>query len=77
MLNPSGISTTGKYDSSYKLSIGDKLNVFSYGDSVDVIAMSGSNLVSPKMTVDIGSTGSVFVPGIGLFKAEGKTLGEV
>ena len=39
-----GTSTTGKYDSSYKLSIGEKVNILSYGESVDVMAFSGSNL---------------------------------
>ncbi len=70
-------AATGKYGPNYKLSIGDKLNIFSYGDSVDVITMSGSNLISPKLTIDIGSTGNVFVPGIGLVKAEDRTLSEV
>ena len=71
------VSTTGKYDSSYKLGIGDKINVFSYGDSVDVISLSGSNLISPNTTVSIGSNGSIFIPGVGLFNADGRTLGEV
>lgn len=70
-------STVGRYDANYKLSIGDKVNIFSYGDSVDIISLSGSNLVSPKSTVEIGSTGSIFVPGVGLIKAEGRSLAEV
>lgn len=69
--------STGKYDSSYKLSIGEKINVLSYGDSVDVISMSGSNLVSPSVTAEIGSNGELFVSGIGMVKADGRTLGEV
>ena len=72
-----GTQTPGKYDSSYKLSMGDKLNIFSSGDSVDVLAMSGSNLILPQTTVEIGSSGGLFVPGLGLFKADGKTLGEL
>ena len=51
-LAPSGSIATGRYDGSYKLSIGEKLNVLSFGDSVDVLAMSGSNLVSPRLTVE-------------------------
>ena len=72
-----GGSSTGKYDSSYKLSIGEKINVQSYGASVDVISMSGSNLISPATTTEVGSNGSIFIPGIGPVKAEGRTLGDV
>ena len=43
-------SSTGKYDSNYKLSIGEKINILAYGDSVDVITMSGANLISPMTT---------------------------
>ena len=70
-------TSTGKYDSSYKLSIGEKINILSYGDSVDVISLSGSNLISPNTSTEVGSNGSIFVQGVGLVKAEGRTLGEV
>ena len=72
-----GGNSTGKYDSSYKLSIGEKINVNSYGASVDVISMSGSNLISPSTTTEVGSNGTIFIPGIGPVKAEGRTIGEV
>lgn len=72
-----GGSSTGKYDSSYKLSIGEKINVQSYGASVDVISMSGSNLITPATTTEVGSNGTIFIPGIGPVKAEGRTLGDV
>lgn len=70
-------SSTGKYDSSYKLSIGEKINILSYGDSVDVISLSGSNLVSPSTSTEVGSNGCIFVPGVGLVKADGRSIGEV
>ena len=73
----SGMATTGKYDSSYKLSIGEKINIYSFGDSVDVMALSGSNLVNPMTVTEVGSNGSIFVPGIGVVKAEGRTIGAV
>lgn len=73
----SGGNATGKFDSNYKLSIGEKINVLSYGDSVDVMSLSGSNLVSPMTTTEVGSNGSIFIPGLGPIKADGRTLGEV
>lgn len=72
-----GGSSTGRYDSSYKLSVGEKINILSYGDSVDVISLSGSNLISPNTTTEVGSNGYIFVQGVGMVKAEGRTIGEV
>lgn len=72
-----GNTSTGKYDASYKLSIGEKIDILSYGDSVDVISLSGSNLVQPKTSTEVGSNGSIFIPGVGLIKADGRTLGDV
>ena len=76
--SPAGISSsTGKYDSSYKLSIGEKINILSYGESVDVMAMTGTNIVAPTTTTEVGSNGAIFVQGVGMVKADGRTLGEV
>lgn len=73
----SNMSATGKYNGNYKLSIGEKINVYTYGDSVDVMAMSGSNLVSPVNKTEVSSNGSLFVQGLGLVRAENRTLQEV
>ena len=72
-----GTSSTGKFGADYKLSLGDRLNVLSYGESVDVMSMSGAGIVSPSSQVTVDSNGTIFVPGVGLVKAENRTLGEV
>ena len=70
-------SATGKYDGGYKLTIGTKINVYAYGDSVDMMSMTGSNLVSPTTQTVVSSNGAVFISGIGLIKAENRTISEV
>lgn len=70
-------SSTGKYNSSYVLSVGEKINIYLYGDSVDVMAMSGSSLLNPSASTQVDSSGNIFVQGVGLIPAEGKTLGQV
>ena len=70
-------NATGKYDATYKLSIGEKINIYSYGDSVDIMAMSGSNLLAPVVQTEVNSNGSIFVQGVGLVKAENRTIGAV
>ena len=70
-------SATGKYDGSYRLGIGEKVNIYSYGDAVDIMAMSGNNLLPPMTKAEVGSNGSLFIQGVGLVKAENKTISEV
>lgn len=70
-------SSTGKYGSNYKLGLGEKINVYSYGESVDVMAMSGSNLLMPLSQAEVGSNGTIYISGIGPINAENKTLGQV
>ena len=70
-------STGGKYDDSYKLNIGEKVNIYIMGESVDVMSMAGSNLISPSSNVQVDSKGNLFIPGVGVVKAENRTIREV
>lgn len=70
-------STTGKFDGSYKLSIGENVNIYMYGDSVDVMAISGANLVNPVTKTSVDSAGNIFIQGIGPVRAENRTIQEV
>ena len=69
--------TSGKFGNDYKLSIGESVNVNLYGDSVDVMAISGSNLLSPTVKAEIDSKGNLFVQGLGMVQAENRTLSQV
>lgn len=73
----SALSTVGKYDNNYKLSIGEKITAYLQGDSVDVMAISGASLLNPMTSTSVDSKGNVFIQGIGMVQAEGKTVGEV
>lgn len=70
-------ASAGKYGDAYKLSIGEKVSVYAMGDSVDIMAMSGANLVSPTMNTQVDSKGNLFISGVGIIKAENRTIGEV
>ncbi len=69
--------TTGKFDNNYKLNIGERVNVYLYGDSFDVMAISGANLLNPTTKTEVDSKGSIFIQGVGLVKAENRTISEV
>ena len=69
--------TTGKFDNNYKLNIGERVNVYLYGDSLDVMAISGANLLNPTTKTEVDSKGSIFIQGVGLVKAENRTISEV
>ena len=70
-------ATTGEYDNDYKLSVGEKVSIYSYGDSADIMALSGSSLLSPVMSSQVDSKGNIFIQGIGLVPAENRTISEV
>ncbi len=70
-------STAGKYGNSYKLNVGEKVNVYLYGDSIDIMAISGANLLNPVTKTEVDSKGDIFVQGIGVVKAENRSISEV
>lgn len=72
-----GGNATGKYDNNYKLSIGESVNIYLYGDSIDVMAISGTSVLSPVIKTEVDSKGNIFVQGIGMVPAENKTLSQV
>ncbi|MFA6989805.1 MAG: SLBB domain-containing protein [Candidatus Gastranaerophilaceae bacterium] len=67
----------GKFTGNYKLSIGEKLKVYLWGDSVDMMSLAGSSAVSPQSDAQVDTNGNLFVPGVGIVKAEGRALSEV
>ncbi|MBQ7764255.1 SLBB domain-containing protein [bacterium] len=77
--SPAGLkgNTTGKFNPSYKLSVGEKVNIYLYGDSVDVMAISGSSLISPVVVSQVDSNGNIFIQGLGVVSAENRTMAEV
>ncbi|MCR5261889.1 MAG: SLBB domain-containing protein [Candidatus Gastranaerophilales bacterium] len=73
----SSATSTGKFGRGYKLSIGERVNVHVSGESVEVMSMSGNNLLAPSSTAEVGSNGTIFIAGIGSVQAENRTLGAV
>lgn len=71
------MNSTGKFDDSYKLTIGEKISAYLYGDSVDVVAISGSNLLSPVVQTEVDSKGNIFISGIGVVPAENRSIKDV
>ena len=67
----------GKFGDNYKLNIGENINIYTTGDSVDIMAMSGSNLVTPSSTAQVDSKGNLFIQGVGVIKAEHRTIADV
>ncbi len=67
----------GKVDNLYKLSIGEKITAYLSGDSVDVVSISGTGLLSPSIKTEVDSKGNIFIQGIGMFAAENKSLREL
>ncbi len=74
----SGGSGSGKYDGSYQLSIGETVEVYCWGNSLDLLNLSGgSALLAPVSKTKIDPQGNLFVAGLGLVQAENKTIEQV
>lgn len=67
----------GKYDGSYKLNIGERVDVYVWGDSVDMLSISGTPILSPLTKSQVDGKGNLFVSGIGLVKAEGLSVSDI
>lgn len=67
----------GRYNDNYALNIGQKVKIYFWGDSVDMLNLTGSSIISPLAESVVDSNGNIFVQGVGLVKAEGKTLQDV
>lgn len=67
----------GKYDGSYVLSIGEKVDIYFWGDSVDMLSVSGSPLLTPLTKSQIDGKGNLFISGVGIIKAEGRTISSI
>lgn len=77
LFSASNVQGFGKYDGSYVLSIGESINVYSWGDSVDMLSVAGSPILSPLTKTQVDSKGTLFISGIGTVKAEGKSIAQV
>lgn len=65
------------FQKDHKLSVGDKVKVYFWGDSVDMLALTGKSSINPLEQSEVDTNGNLFVPGIGAVPAEGKTIDEV
>ncbi len=74
-----GVSQTynSKIPDNYILKIGDKVNLYFWGSSIDVLTSSGSSSLSPFVKTMIDTQGNIFVPSIGVLNAKGKTLKQI
>lgn len=70
-------SKGNKFEKSHKLNIGDRLKLYFWGDSVDMLYLTGKSIISHNSELSVDTTGSIFLAGIGVIYAEGKTIREV
>ena len=61
----------------YRLKTGDKVKIFFWGDTVDLMSMTGNALLEPVVTSVVDAEGNLFVPGAGVIPAEGNSLAGV
>jgi hypothetical protein len=71
------ISANSKISSGYKLTIGDKVNVYLWGDSLDLISITGNDFVKSVTDITVDKDGNIFIPGVGVIQAKDKTVSNI
>lgn len=66
-----------KTSKDYKLNIGDRLDIYFWGDSVDMINLNGSELIKNSNDVQVDKEGNIFLKGVGIISAKGRTVASV
>jgi len=70
-------SKSGRYGSNYKLNAGDKVQAYLWGDSIDILSLTGKSTLNPIIGTEVDTGGNIFISGIGLVKAENRTISQV
>jgi len=60
----------------YKIKEGDTLNIYFWGDSIDLLSISASSFLTPVNNVSVDGQGNIFIQGIGIVPAKNKTTFE-
>lgn len=71
-----GLTLAGTTSPGYKLTKGDKLIVYLWGDTLALLNMTGNKVFDPITKLLVDDTGSLFIPNIGLLKVEGLTVSQ-
>ena len=72
--NKSVLTDSSKTSKDYKLNIGDRLDIYFWGDSIDMINLSGSELIKNSNDVQVDKEGNLFIQGVGIIPAKGRTI---
>lgn len=60
----------------YKIKEGDNLNVYFWGDSIDLLNISANGFLAPVNNAFVDNQGNIFIQGVGIVPAKGKTASE-
>jgi len=71
------LTDSSKTSKDYKLNIGDRLDIYFWGDSIDMINLSGSELIKNSNDVQVDKEGNIFIKGVGIIPAKGRTVSSV
>lgn len=63
-------------EDNYKIKEGDKIDVYFWGDSIDLINISANNFLNSVNNLSVDNKGNIFIQGVGLIAVKGKTAYE-
>jgi len=68
--------SSGHTSENYKIKEGDTLNIYFWGDSIDLLNISTRGFLTPTNNVSVDNQGNIFIQGIGIVSAKNKTTFE-
>jgi len=71
------LSSNSKVSKNYRFNIGDRVDVFLWGDSVDLIAITGNEFLKSSNDLAVDKEGNISIPGVGLVPVKGKTASAI
>jgi protein involved in polysaccharide export with SLBB domain len=76
IFNSKPMLSNSSTSANYKINEGDKLNIYLWGDSIDLLNISANGFLNPYNTASVDNQGNIFVQGVGIIPAKGKTAAE-
>lgn len=61
----------------HTVSRGDQMTINFWGDTLDLLKITGSSALEPSVNAVVDADGTMFIPGVGLIYAEGRTVMDI
>lgn len=73
----SSVSLSGLPTKNYVMNRGDRVKLYFWGDTLDLLKITGNSNLEPQIDAAVDADGNMFIPGVGVIFAEGRTVADL